>query len=99
MENEPRIAEVIGSMPPYYEVAYALWGRGVDFDSDGDSNNPESTAWREFAVIRRPENQERVDIDPLPNDVDTLNIRASSPDLLDRACAYLVSVGAVKIKA
>ena len=98
MENESRIVNVIGPMPPFYEVAYALWGKGIDFDSDGDSADPESTTWRELTVILRPNYEERVDIDPLQDDANKLKIQATSSDLLDRTCNYLHSVGAIKIE-
>lgn len=37
--------DLIGPLPPYYEMAYSLWDKGADFDSDGNSYDPESTSW------------------------------------------------------
>ena len=58
-----------GPRPPYYEVAYHLWGKDCTFDSDGDSYDPESLEWTELTVALRDEkgrtnSNKRVDIDP-----------------------------------
>lgn len=34
------IGQVIGLMPTINEMAFALWGRGCDVDSDGDAHMP-----------------------------------------------------------
>jgi len=46
-------AEVIGNLPPFYRVAEAIRGCGVDFDSDGDSSTPEDTNWRELTLTQK----------------------------------------------
>lgn len=86
-------------MPPYYKVAYALWGKTADFDSDGDSDAPDSTSWRELTVTLRSDFKERLDIDPVNENRDLLKIESTSLELLDRACVYLESVRAVKIQS
>lgn len=87
---------IIGDMPPYYEVAHALWGKECDFDSDGDSEPYDSICWRELTVILRPELRERVDIDPLESDRDTIHIRANSVELLNATCRFLYESGAAE---
>jgi len=98
MKVHSRIVDIVGSMPPYYEVAYAIWGNDADFDTDGDSDTPESTSWRELTVTLRPDYKERLDIDPFEDNMQKLNIKATSQDVLERACAFLQSVGAIKIE-
>lgn len=92
--NEPsRILQVIGPMPAWPELADGLWGRAADVDSDGDSATVDSTHWREPTLALRPACTERVDIDPLEGTRDRLWVRASSSQLLDRACAFLTNAG------
>ena len=88
-------AKVIGQMPPYYQVADALWGEGADVDSDGDSATPESTDWRELTLILRPSYDLRIDIDPSPDDRNVVELRSESPELLDQTLAYLEKCGSV----
>ena len=94
-EKCTRVAKVVGAMPPYYEVAYALWGEGVDFDSDGDSSTPEATDWRELTVILRADVGQRVDIDPTDRDQDIVKIVATSSQLLEQTCEFLKAAGAL----
>lgn len=92
--NEPsRILQVIGPMPAFPELAEALWGCAADVDSDGDSATAASTNWRELTLALRPACTERVDIDPLNGNRDRLRVRASSSQLLDRACGFLIDAG------
>ena len=86
---------VVAPLPPYYCIAYALWGEGVDFDSDGDSNDPESTTWRELTIILRPDYKERLDIDPLKDDRNLLVMKATSNELLVSAYNFLRSRNSV----
>lgn len=89
--------QVIGPMPPYFKVAEALWGVGVDFDSDGDSSFPEDTCWRELTVILRPDYDERIDIDPDDDDRNSIIVKSDSQALLARTLHFLVSCGAVRL--
>ncbi len=82
-------------MPPYYKVAYELWGHGVDFDSDGDSYDPESTEWRELTLIRRPKYDLRIDIDPTPEDRNIIELRSDSSELIRRTLVFLETAGSV----
>ncbi len=86
---------VTGPMPPFVELAYAVWGHGADFDSDGDSVRPDSTSWTELTLILRPGHNERVDIDPCEDDDTTLRIRATSHQLLEGIVGVLLQSGAV----
>ena len=95
-EEYIQIAMVIGRMPPYYRVAEAIWGCGVDFDSDGDSSTPEDTNWRELTITLRPGYEQRLDIDPSEHDRDRLVLRATSREVLEEACGFLESVGAIQ---
>ena len=98
MPDEPTCtmkAKVVGNMPPYYAVAEAIWGRGVDVDSDGDSSTPDATDWRELTFILRPDYEERLDIDPTSEDPDVVVIQATSQDILDRTFKFLEGVGAI----
>lgn len=91
-------AEVIGPMPPYYEVAEAIWGPKPSIDSDGDSEVPESTKWRELTLTLRPAYVERLDIDPLEHNNDELYIRATSKEILDRATSFLLNHRSIQLK-
>ena len=55
-----------GPRPPYWEVAYHLWGHGCDFDSDGNSEpDPATVEWTELTLELRSEKDQRIDIDPI----------------------------------
>ena len=88
-------ARVIGPMPAFYKVAHAIWGSDTDFDSDGDSYNPESTDWRELSLTRRPEYDLRVDIDPAPEDRNIVTLRSESEELVQQVLVYLESCGSI----
>lgn len=90
------VVKVCGMLPPFSEVAYAIWGDDVDFDSDGDSINPDSTTWRELSIILRPDYEERLDIDPISDDKDTIKIVATSQQVLDAAYKFLYEYGSIE---
>jgi len=90
-------AKVVGSMPPYWEVAEAIWCKGVDFDSDGDSFPAESTSWRELTVSLRPEQNQRLDVDPISEDRDIVRIVGTEDWILNAACEFLVGQGSLEI--
>ena len=94
-EMKKVFAKVVGPMPPFYKVGYELWGDGADFDSDGDSHDPESTEWRELTLIKRPKYDLRIDIDPISEDRDIIELQSESSDLIRRTLAYLVGTGSV----
>ena len=54
-----------GPRPPFTRVAEHLWGRGCDFDSDGNSSAPDARDWTELTVALRARGVQRVDIDPV----------------------------------
>ncbi|HRH76894.1 MAG TPA: hypothetical protein PK129_06050 [Cellvibrionaceae bacterium] len=89
-----RNIELIGEMPPYYEIADFLWGSDADIDSDGNSENPVSTTWNELTLILRSDLSQRVDIDPAENGY--LKVCSENEDLLTRVIIYLSDYGAIK---
>jgi hypothetical protein len=81
--------QVNGPRPPFTELAEYLWGRGVDFDSDGDSASPEDPDWTELTVERREGTSERVDIDSVCERPLVLKVVGSSLSLARRAAEFL----------
>jgi hypothetical protein len=71
-----------------------LWGKGVDIDSDGNSQYPESTNWNELTLILRSDISQRVDIDPIEDG--KLKIKSEDHDLLVKVSSYLRDCEAVK---
>jgi len=79
-----------GPRPPYYSLAEHLWGAGCDFDSDGDSKEPDATDWTELTVILRSAPEQRVDIDPVDDqELLVLAIRSDCEELARRAAEFL----------
>ncbi|MBX2851081.1 MAG: hypothetical protein KTR15_04965 [Phycisphaeraceae bacterium] len=91
-------ARVMGDMPPYYEVPYAIWGEGCDFDSDGDADHRDSVDWRELDARLRPELKELISIHYPTEDEDLLLIQASSEKIFNKAIQYLLSQGSIELK-
>ncbi len=81
-----------GPRPPFATVAYHLWGAGVNFDSDGDSETPEDPNWTELTLERRDASGERIDVDPVVPEPLTLKVVSESRDLALRAATYLAEV-------
>lgn len=78
-----------GPRPPFYEVAQALWGN-ADFDSDGDSDTPDAVDWTELTLSRRPDEVERVDVDPVGGAGPlVLCIKSENAELTRRAADFL----------
>jgi len=90
-------ARVVGDMPPYYEVPYAIWGNGCDFDSDGDADHPDSVNWRELDAYLRPELKEIISIHYPANDTELLLIQASSEIIFKKATQYLIDTGSIEL--
>ena len=80
MKETDNVLELIGSLPPFYEIAEYLWGKGVEIDSDGDSYDPKSTNWTELASILRSDKAQRIDIDPIEGRND-LMLKTTSKEL------------------
>jgi len=76
-----------GTRPPIEEVAHHLWG-DANFDSDGNADTHYSN-WTELTVIRRPDYDERVDIDPVSDNPLVLKICSSTPGPARRAAEFL----------
>ncbi len=87
--------DLIGPLPPYYEIAYSLWGKNSNFDSDGDSYDPESTSWTELTLILRSEKNQRIDIDPIDG-TKSLMLKTTSIELKQKVINFLQKHGAIK---
>ena len=91
-------ANVVGDMPAFSEVVEAVWGRGIDFDSDGDSGNPNDTTWRELTATLRPKYDQRLEVFPLSEEArDTIRIESTHEQVVSRAADFLVHVGAIRV--
>ncbi len=88
---------VIGPRPPFSLVANELWGPHIDFDSDGNSASATDPSWTELTVTRRPEYDERVDIDPIDGQPSMLVIQSDSKGLAEKVRDFLVQFGAVEV--
>ena len=86
--------ELVGKMPPYYDIAEFLWGKGVDIDSDGNSEHPSSIDWNELTIILRSDESQRVDIDPAEDGY--IKIESEDKELLSRVVSYLQRHGTIK---
>ena len=86
--------ELVGKMPPYYDIAEFLWGKSVDIDSDGNSEHSRSVDWNELTIILRSDESQRVDIDPAEDGF--LYIGSEDKKLLARVVSYLQIYGAIK---
>jgi hypothetical protein len=84
------LIEVPGPRPPFGVLAEHLWGRGVDFDSDGDSVNAEDPNWTELTITRRPD-IERVDIELVSQMPLVLKVASESRELALRAATFLAA--------
>ena len=87
--------ELIGALPPYYEIAYSLWGKEADFDSDGNSYDPDSTTWTELSLILRSDENQRIDIDPIEGQ-NLLELKTTSTELKEKVIKFLQNHGAIK---
>jgi hypothetical protein len=88
-----------GERPYFPSLAYHLWGKGCDFDSDGNDDEPIEGGWTELTIALRPECKERVDIDPLDDREPLVFVIKSDDDgLARRAAAYLQSYSGGEIQ-
>jgi hypothetical protein len=86
---EKRITVQIGGpRPPFDRLAKYLRG-AVDYDSDGDSVEPESTNWTELTLINRRDETQRIDVDPISETPLLPEIRSESEKLVDRTARFL----------
>ena len=75
--------------PPFAIIAYFLWGNDVDFDSDGNSETPSDTTWKELTLINREGKNERLDIDPISQSPLILRVASEDPALATKAAYFL----------
>ena len=87
--------DLIGPLPPYYEIAYSLWGKGANFDSDGNSYDPESTSWTELTLILRSDKNQRIDIDSI-EEKSSLMLKTTSKELEEKVIQFLQKQGAIR---
>ena len=93
--NEVRFISNPGPRPLYKDIANYLWGE-VDFDSEGNADlNPN---WTELTLTRRPNYDERIDIDAIFENPLVLKISSSTPGLAQKTAEYLVDVCGGEIK-
>ena len=83
--------EIDGPRPPCWTVAEYLWGAGVDFDSDGNSQTPDDPNWTELTVAKRPDCLERIDVDLLSESPLVLKVRSESRELAFKAATYIAT--------
>ncbi|SEQ48947.1 hypothetical protein [Sphingobium sp. YR768] len=76
-----------GERPYFASVAYHLWGRECDFDSDGNDDEALAGGWTELTVALRPDCEERVDVDPLDQHEPLVLVIRSERDHLAQATA------------
>ena len=88
--------DLIGELPPYFQIADRLWGEDVDIYSDGNSISPESTCWDELTLILRSDETQRIDIDPADGEENTLILRASTRELAMSVVSFLRQQGSIK---
>lgn len=96
MKIVERVLEINGELPPYYLIAEELWGKDCNFDSDGNSDHPDSVEWNELTLILRSDETQRIDIDPIGDDSRKLMLRSEIPALLDSVQEILKDYGAIK---
>jgi hypothetical protein len=87
--------ELVGDLPAYYKIAHALWGESSDFDSDGNSFDPESKSWNELTLILRSDQNQRIDIDPIEGK-NKLLLKTTSIHLKEVVINYLRGYGSIK---
>ena len=87
--------DLISALPPYYEIAYSLWGKDANFDSDGNSYDPESTSWTELTLILRSDKNQRIDIDPIEGE-DSLMLKTTSKELEGKVIQFLQKHGTIR---
>ncbi len=79
-----------GPRPFFGDVAEHLWGPGCDYDSDGNDDEALPDGWTELTVTLRPDDTQRVDIDPLDDrEPLVLVIRSEHEGLARRTANFL----------
>lgn len=81
-----------GPRPFWGDVAYHLWGKDCDFDSDCNDDHPPPDGWTELTITLRPEYDQRVDIDTLDEAHPlVLVIQSEDEHLSQKAALFLQS--------
>ena len=94
-ELETKI-EVIGEMPPCFDISNFLWGVDASIDSDGNSDSADSTNWNELTLVLRSDINQRIDIEPVEGLPKFLMLRATSKDLIQSVVSFLQHYGTIK---
>ena len=88
-----------GERPPFQLVAAFLWGRRWDYDSDGDSETPDSTAWTELTLVNRKPPYERVDVDPADEMPSEVAVTSRDPATAARVAYFLAAATGSGVRA
>ena len=75
--------------PPFYLLPTFLWGRGHDYDSDGNSRTPEDTTWTELYCTNRSEPYERFSIEVKATPTPRIIIESKSDEAAARLALML----------
>ncbi|GAC1446885.1 MAG: hypothetical protein NVSMB56_09870 [Pyrinomonadaceae bacterium] len=75
--------------PNFGLIAYFLWGKQSNFDSDGDASNPSDRNWTELTLEHRERLKERVDVDPVLDNPLVLKVKSENPNVAAQVAFYL----------
>lgn len=89
------IIELKNPLPPFYLIPEYLWGKNSDYDSDGDSQNIESTDWSELTIILRSDLEQRIDIDPMDNSNKKFIVKSDQEGLIEKVIYFLQNHGSI----
>ena len=81
--------QINGPRPPCHEVAVHLWGEEADYDSDGNSETPDSQSWTELTIEKRPQEGLRVDVDPISLNPLVLKVISEHEELAESVAQFL----------
>jgi hypothetical protein len=84
-------------MPYSGRVVDAVWGKGCDFDSEGDFDHRHPESWRELQARLRPDLKEEIDIHVPTEDPDLIQIQATHESILKKATDFLIASKAIKV--
>ena len=75
--------------PKFNCIANFLWGKEVDYDSDGDASNPSDQNWTELTLEHRERLNERIDVDPILDNPLILKVKSENSNLSAQVAFYL----------
>lgn len=83
--------------PAFWRLAIFLWGSESDWDSDGNSANPDDMDWTELTLSNRTKNDQRVDITPLNSTPLILKVVGSTQLLAAQSSYFLAAFTGGKV--